>query len=410
MATRANVLVVDETTSLTPASPTRVLFACSGVGVMNRGIETFFRDAFDGLKGTPGLHLRLLKGGGKPVVDEQNVWCLPRTGLPAMFLGKLARRNGYVIEQWTSFPSVVRQVRAFRPHVVFYSDANLGFLLFWLRKYIGVPYVLLFSNGGPVHPPFVRTDYVQQVAPFYYQEALRAGESPSKHFLVPYGIQVVEPPDRQSPVEQNSLRQRLGLPADRPVILSVGWIRNFHKRMDYVIEETARLARPRPFLQLVGAMDSKSREIISLGSRMLGPDGFSAKSVSPEAVFDYYRAADCFVLASLREGFGRVYLEALMHGLPVIAHRHPVTEYVLGEIGMLADLSRPGELACLLADELRRPRAPWLTLSRWQCVRDRFGWDHLRPIYRKMFESCRRKILTGDNEGNREYTTDPSTA
>ena len=48
------------------------------------------------------------------------------------------------------------------------------------------------------------------------------------------------------------------------------------------------------------------------------------------------------MLASLREGFGRVYLEALMNGLPVVAHRNEVTEFVLGEEGYLIDLLQVG--------------------------------------------------------------------
>jgi 1,2-diacylglycerol 3-alpha-glucosyltransferase len=240
----------------------RVLFACSGVGIMNRGIETFFREAFDGLKGTEGLHVRLLKGAGFESADERVVWNLPRTGLIAQWLGELAQRNGYVIEQWSSLPSVARQIRAFRPHVVFYSDANLGFLLFRLRSYIGTQFRLLFSNGGPVHPPFVRTDFVHQIAPTYYHEAILAGEPAVKHFMVPYGINMIQAPKPMPQEERNTLRRKLALPVDRLVILSVGWVRRNHKRMDYVIEEVARLPRPRPFLQLLGATDKGSTEIL----------------------------------------------------------------------------------------------------------------------------------------------------
>jgi hypothetical protein len=49
---------------------------------------------------------------------------------------------------------------------------------------------LLYSNGAPLHPPFLEVDHVQQVAPFYYDEALNAGEPPERHSLVPYGISV----------------------------------------------------------------------------------------------------------------------------------------------------------------------------------------------------------------------------
>jgi len=90
-------------------------------------------------------------------------------------------------------------------------------------------------------------------------------------------------------------------------------------------------------------------------------------------------------LGSLVEGFGRVYLEALMHGLPVIAHRHPVMEYVLGDEGRLADLSRPGELAGRLGRELKNEHNDQASWRRWESVRHRFSWPELAPRYHQMF-------------------------
>jgi len=136
-------------------------------------------------------------------------------------------------------------------------------------------------------------------------------------------------------------------------------------------------------------VDSETvREIVALASDLLGRDGFSVRSVPYREVFDYYRAADIFVLASLQEGFGRVYLEALMHGLPVIAHGHPVMEYVLGGLGYLGDLSRRGELTQIVARLLSKPNDQEQMLQRWMNVRDRFGWAALAPQYIAMFEAA----------------------
>ena len=279
----------------------RVIFTCTGVGIFNRGIESFFREVFDARKLMPGIDAWLLKGGGEPRENEIPVLCLPRTGMLARFLGGVIQRSGYVAEQISSFPFVVEQVRRLRPHVIFYSDANLGFQLFRWRNQIGVPFRLLFSNGGPCRPPFNRTDFVQQVAPYYHDHAMLAGEQPGRHFLVPYGINVGKPPSAGF-AARRALRQRLSLPVERPLILSVGWISREHKRMHYLIEELSRLPAPRPFLQMLGAMDESSREIVDLAEQLLGPDGFSARSVPYEGVFDFYRAADIFALASLQEG------------------------------------------------------------------------------------------------------------
>ena len=65
MAARAHVLAVDgaEDHPLNDA-PLRVLFSCTGVGIMNRGIESFFREAFDNLHTLDGVEAWLLKGAG----------------------------------------------------------------------------------------------------------------------------------------------------------------------------------------------------------------------------------------------------------------------------------------------------------------------------------------------------------
>jgi 1,2-diacylglycerol 3-alpha-glucosyltransferase len=370
-----------------PGKRPRVLLCCSGVGIINRGIETFFREAADGLRQSGGVEALLLKGAGKQESGDLVVSNLPRTGRCAKLLGGLVRRNGYVIEQWSTLLPIVFQIRRFRPQVIFYSDSNLGFLLHRFRGYIGVNYRLLFSNGGPCHPPFSRYDFVHQVTPVYYEEALAAGEPRDKHFFIPYGIRVPNDPPRFDPMRQREVRRYLGLPQERPVIVSVGWIAKQQKRMDYLIEEVARLPNPRPFLHLVGAMDSASGEIVDLGRQLLGSNGFAVASVSPDEIAAYYRAADVFALASLQEGFGRVYLEALMHGLPVVAHRHPVTEYVIGREETLVDLNSPGSMAEALSAAMAAENGDSRRRRRWESVRNRFSWQKLARDYVKMFQT-----------------------
>ncbi len=410
MAAGANGLALDGTKMNDVSRSLRVMFCCTGVGIFNRGIESFFRDSFDGLKNAmPGIEVRLIKGAGSPADRERAVSCLPRTGKLAEVAGILIGRNAYVAEQLSSLPFVLMEICRWKPHVVFYSDSNLGFQLFRWRRVTGVDFKLLFSNGGPCHPPFVRTDFIHQVAPLYLEEAIVAGESAQRHFLVPYGINLVQQPC-YDPLVKRRCREELGLPLDRPILLSVGWIRRQHKRMDYLIEEVARLSEPRPFLQLLGAMDQGSVEIVALAERLLGTGNFSVRSVPYEQVMEFYKAADCFVLASLTEGFGRVYIEALMHGLPVIAHQHPVMEYVVGDAGQIVDMAHPGVLAKRLLQVLGQDSPEQVQRWRWERVRDRFSWPVLAPSYARMFQTVAGRVdgLTEESSGMRPGVAEPA--
>lgn len=377
------------TESIDGGRPVKVWLVCTGVGVLNRGIESFARECFTGLVGHPGLDITLFKGAGAAAPGERRLWSLPRTGWAARAIGRVVRRNSYVVEQLTSFVPLARRIGRERPDVVFTSESNLMFQLYRWRHRIGAPFRILFSNGGPCRPPYVRTDAVQQVAPFYRDEALAAGEPADKHFLVPYGITVPDGDPPAGAAERLSARRALGLPLDRDIVLSVGWISATHKRMDYVVREVAALPAPRPLLVLLGSMDETTPAVLALADQLLGADGYVARSVPYAEVATYYTAANVFALASLREGFGRVYLEALVGGLPCVAHDHSVMRYVLGAEGTFGDLSRPGVLTELLREQLAHRADPGAAARRRASVRDRFGWPALAPEYLAMFRACR---------------------
>jgi glycosyltransferase involved in cell wall biosynthesis len=372
--------------------PLKVWFVCTGVGIFNRGIESFFRDAFDGLHPLLpefGIHAELFKGGGANVLpDEHRVFCLPRTGAAAKVLGKLINRTPYVAEQMSFLPGFIRRIRKGRPDLIFYSDGNLAMRLQRWHAGIGVPFKMLYSNGAPLHPPFTGVDHVQQVVPCYYDEAMAAGERPARHSLVPYGFSVPKGPPESGAEMKAECRGELGLPLDRPIVISVGWIAKSLKRMDYTIAEIAKMPEPRPYLVLLGAMDEESPPILELAKKMLGEENFTARSVPLAVVSRYYQSADVFVLASLAEGFGRVYIEALIHGLPVVAHDGPVTRFVLDDEGIFADLTQPGAMASAVAEVLSQPFDPLAPARRRESVRSRFSWDVLAAKYAAMFKAA----------------------
>ncbi|MBL8564838.1 MAG: glycosyltransferase [Hyphomicrobiaceae bacterium] len=396
-------MIIERSRTAANAERIRVLMLCTGVGRLGRGIETFFADAFNGLKDDPSLDVTLVIGAGTTGPRQERAVSMSRTGRIAPAIGRLLGRDGYAIEQISSIPSVLAKIRRFKPKVVFSSEANLAPRLNALRMVTGVPYRFMYSNGAPMRGPFPWADYVHQVTPTYRDIALMDGDDEFRHILVPYGFSVpAEAPDR-SVESRRAARRSLGLAEDRKIILSVGWIAQQHKRMGYVADEVARLPEPRPLLAMIGAMDEGSAAIVSDASEKLGADSVVARSVPPSEVPIWYAAADVFVLGSLAEGFGRVYIEALGAGVPVFCHDYPVGRFVNGSHAVYGDFSVPGGLASLLAEyahlfgeDVEGDR------RRWSYARETFGWSALVPKYRAMFRAAAEGPLRGASQ-----STDP---
>ncbi len=369
---------------------TIVFLVCSGLGRINRGYESFTQECFDALAGEPALDLTLFKGGGLPGPRQMVLPNLPRTQPPAQKLGHLAGKSGYWAEQVTFALSLLPRIARRKHDVIYFSDTNVGNLLWHWRRLTRQKYALLFSNGGPMQPPYPRWDFVQQVAPTHLEAARAAGQPEEKQTLLPYGIQMETDLRVPAPGERDELRRSLGLPIGRAVVLTVGAVNKGHKRMDYVVREVAALPQPRPFLVLLGQPDEETPDVRALAQNLLGDAGYQIRTVPHQEISNYYQAADVFVLASLDEGFGRVFLEAMSRGLPCLAHDYPLTRFVLGSSGALADFTQAGSLTALLCDarQERRDVSQWQ--RRHQATLERFSWQHLGPQYAAMITRCAR--------------------
>ena len=370
---------------------TQIFIICSGLGKVKRGFESFTQECFDALSQESSLDITLFKGGGKTLSNSITLPNISRDSWLAKQLGKLIDRNSYFIEQVSFFVSLLPHIYRQQPDVIYFSDGNIGNILWHWRRLSKQNYKLLFSNGGPLSPPFHRWDLVQQLTPTCLQAALDAGESESKQYLVPYGIKVNTDKPILENFERKRLCEKLGLPIDRPIILSVGAINKSHKRMDYLIQEVASLSKPCPYLLLLGQQEVESPEIIQLGETLLEKDNFQVKTVAAEQVASYYQVADVFVLTSLGEGFGRVFLEAMSYGLPCLAHDYEVARFVLGEEGYFANFKLTSSLTNLINQVMLEDRSKFHL--RHQSMLKRFSWSKLSPAYTAMIHKC-----LGDND------------
>ena len=365
-----------------------VFLPCTGLGRINRGYETWANSCFQTLRDEPDIDIYLYKGGGPSAKKEITVPNLPRRTSLAERLAEVFKKDGYFVEQFTFFFFFLPHVLAKRPDIIFFSDFFLGTFLWNFRerigKKLGLKYKLVFCNGAPNGPPFTRCDLVQQLLPYFLKQALDAGEPPEKHFLLPYGLKI-DADVILSDEEKLALRRKLGVPTDKKIIVSVGGVQASHKRMDYLISEFAPLPKEEYFLVIVGQYGPETEQIREMAQRLL-PGRHLITTAHFNDVWQYYAMADIFVLCSLMEGFGLVYIEALRAGLPVLAHDFPVSREVVQTEGIFADFTKPGELTKLIESVSHDATAfsPQAAQRRRDFVRNTYSWSVLKKRYLEM--------------------------
>mgnify|MGYP000904797668 CR=1 FL=1 len=147
---------------------------------------------------------------------------------------------------------------------------------------------------------------------------IEAGVAPDRVAVTPPGTRrpqgVINPV--QTPV-QTPVRQSLNL-------LAVGTVTQ-RKGHRLLIEALAGLADHAWQLACVGSLERDTACVASLRAQIdalgLGDRVVLAGEQSPDALEQFWRRADLFVLPSYHEGYGMAYAEALVRGLPVIATR-----------------------------------------------------------------------------------------
>lgn len=124
-------------------------------------------------------------------------------------------------------------------------------------------------------------------------------------------------------------RRQIGLPADRPLILTVGNLKPI-KGHDVLLHAIAQLSvSPQPLFVLVGQDDSAGR-LPKLANKL----GITDRCIfaGPQSdILPWYQAANLFLLPSHWEGMSNALLEAMSCGLPV------VTTAVGGNVDLVQD-------------------------------------------------------------------------
>ena len=260
-------------------------------------------------------------------------------------------------------------------HVHGLSQKNVPVAL--IARAIGKPIVLTLHTSGQDEPQVARAQgslarwafdsarLVLPVSPNLVRRCEEGGVDASAVRLTPNGVDT----NRFRPAtsdERARLRCELQWPERDPVIVFVGFFSR-DKRPDLLFRAWSRLAAEGRLSKLVyiGATASTYFEIdrsmaaqIRAEAARLGRADDVLFVEATHAVDRYLRAADVFVLSSVREAHPVALLEAMSCGLPVIASRLSGSTDVIIENGVNGCLVAPDDeaaMASALSTMLRNP-------------------------------------------------------
>ena len=223
---------------------------------------------------------------------------------------------------------------------------------------------------------FRRAARIITVSESLRQFAISLGVDPARARTIPNGIDS----DLFYPRPYAETRARLGMPADRPVILSAGYLieRKGHHRIVRALADVRANGIPAE-LWIVGAPGREGQFERQLHETVrecgLGDAVHFTGAVKPETLAEYMSASDLFCLASSREGWPNVVHEAMGCGAPIVATNVggipdmlPSTEY-----GITVPPDDQPSLARALSDALRKPWdreriAAWGRARSWKQV------------------------------------------
>src|ERR1051326_8075927 len=327
-----------------------VAIACSGLGHIQRGIEAWASDLAKALR-VRGVAASLF--AGERTAGAVALPCLRRNSHSSALLADAFRHLGgwrygfgstYEVEQTTfAFQLWHRIRRAF--DILHVQDPVVASILSRLHRLgLSRPRVIFANGTGERAEMLKRYSAVQHLTPEEARDFALYRPSNQATFAIPNFVDITT----FSAGDQGRARQRFSIPHEAFVFLCCAAIRKAHKRIDHLIREFVRFLKnsdAHALLIVAGGRESDSNEIIAMARAVAGDRVRFLVNLPRTEMPDLYRAADVFVLPSLYEQFGIVWLEAMATGLPVICNDVPSFRTIVDGAGLFRDLSTEGALA-----------------------------------------------------------------
>lgn len=234
----------------------------------------------------------------------------------------------------------IREAYRFRPDVVFAAHIVATPAAAAISRRLGVPSVLyVYGKEVGASPAVARfgvrhSDAIVAISSYARSLALEAGADANRIHVIPPGVDLTEPAGGQR--------------RERPTILTVARLEDRYKGHDTLVRALPLVRARIPDVQWVVIGDGQLRsEIAELADAhdvassvvMLGGVGNEERNAWLDRAHVFAMPSRLPAGKAAGEGFGIVYLEAGVHGLPVVAGNvgGAVDAVVDGETGLLVD-------------------------------------------------------------------------
>lgn len=278
------------------------------------------------------------------------------------------------------FGKALQVAREIKPDVVHAHGWDAAWVAWWLWKLLGIPYV--FDMQGSFSGEIAEHGYCQKGGLYFKLlskiERMTLGASPvvvaSSTEIVAQsrqrfnltdahvwpildGVDTDEFSPQAFPPEP-ALRQQLGLPPDKQIIVYMGLLKAY-QGIDDMIEAARVLIHERHYTDahflVLGFPDEDIYRAKAADKGVAEYMTFTGK-VPYRETGRYMALADLAIAPkiSITEGDAKIYFYMAM-GLPVVAYERPASLEILGDLGIYARLQDPTDLARALHETLLQP-------------------------------------------------------
>jgi glycosyltransferase involved in cell wall biosynthesis len=307
-------------------------------------------------------------------ITRDRAYKLVKHPLLAPFFSRLATNPDMLLEHLSNFLPCAWYLTSKPADLIFPCNDYGGLAMAALvRKLKGTP-ILFTEHSGAISggKALARNLIFQPDMLVLYSEAIadmaRKLKPQQPIGVVPNGVNLVRFTEIGDSID-------FGLPA--PIVLCVASLkRNKFKRIELAIEAMARMSHG----SLLIAGDGVDRDYYqALGEKLLGAKRFAIASFTHEQMPAVYRGADIFTLPSKDEPFGIAYIEAMACGLPVVAPDDEMRRYIVGDGGILCDVTDSNIYSQAIA---KTANQDWSGKVRHNALR--FSWDEIAIRYRDL--------------------------